>query len=76
MTRCVVVVGGIIALGCPSPLQTPLSPPTSESFHTYVQTLPMSARQLLSDLEILIPLADVLAVFHETTSIDNAKCYG
>eukprot|EP00980_Cylindrotheca_fusiformis_P020836 scaffold7832_cov103-Cylindrotheca_fusiformis.AAC.3 len=74
MTRCVVVVGGI-ALGCPSPLQTPLPPPTSQSFHTYVQTLPLSARQLLSDLEILIPLADLIDVFQATTSIDNAKCY-
>eukprot|EP00980_Cylindrotheca_fusiformis_P007898 scaffold1680_cov79-Cylindrotheca_fusiformis.AAC.4 len=36
----------------------------------------MSARQLLSDLEILLPLADLIDVFQETTSIDNAKCYG
>eukprot|EP00980_Cylindrotheca_fusiformis_P016559 scaffold4965_cov87-Cylindrotheca_fusiformis.AAC.1 len=40
------------------------------------RSLPLSERQLLSDLEILIPVADLLDVLQQTTSIDNAKCYG
>eukprot|EP00980_Cylindrotheca_fusiformis_P027515 scaffold20799_cov73-Cylindrotheca_fusiformis.AAC.4 len=70
--QCVVVVGGM-ALGCPA---SPSVLPPSRSFTDYIATLSLSDQRLLSELDILIPIDDLLDVFHLTSTTDNAKCYG